>query len=206
MKTIFTIALSVISIVTFSGYPFDPKQLMLLEFFIIGMASLLLALEPNNKRIEGSYLDTVIVKSFPSALALLLPVFLLQILEKILYGLDGETRNAIAMAVITLVGYINLAILCTPMSKWKAKVVALVGVLMAGAIPVSILFMNDMLGFAPIINDPVVFLCMIAISMMFTVILQVFRGKIEKFVIKIRLAGEKHKKILDEKIAKLSKK
>ena len=200
MKTIFTIALSLLSVLTFSGYPFEPKQLMLLEFFVIGLSSLLLALEPNNKRIEGSYLDTVIVKSVPSALALLLPVFLLQMLEKIIHGLDGETRNAIAMAVITIVGYVNLAILCTPMTKWKATVVALVGVLLAASVPVSIFLLNDMLGFSPIVNEPVIFLCMIAISLMFTVMLNVFRGKIEKLVAKLRELGEKHKKALDEKI------
>ncbi len=202
MKTIFTIVLSLLSVLTFSGYPFEPKQLILLEFFIIGLASLLLALEPNNKRIEGSYLDTVIVKSFPSALALLLPVFMLQILEKIIHGLDGETRNAIAMAVITVVGYINLAILCTPMSRWKMIVVTTVGVLIGGTVPVSIFLLGDMFGFKPIVDELVIFLCMIAISMVFTVMLHVFRGKIEKLVARLRQIGETHKKAIDEKISK----
>ena len=48
MKTIFTIVLSLLSAVTLSGYPFEPKQLILLELFVIGLASVLLALEPND--------------------------------------------------------------------------------------------------------------------------------------------------------------
>ena len=48
----------------------------MLLLFIIGIASVLLALEPNNKRIEGTYLDTVIIRSFPNALAMLAPVFI----------------------------------------------------------------------------------------------------------------------------------
>ena len=199
MKTIFTIVLSLFVTVTFSGYPFEPKQLMLLEFFGIGLASVLLALEPNNERIKGGYLDTVVIKSVPSALALLAPVFLLQVLEMVIHTLNQETRNAIAMAVITLVGYLNLAILCTPMSKWRATVVAVVGVLLGGAIPASVIFLDDMLGFSPIVNEPAIFLCMLAVSMMFAVIMQVFRGKIELLATKLRERSKKHREILDEK-------
>ena len=200
MKTIFTIVLSLLSAVTLSGYPFEPKQLILLELFVIGLASVLLALEPNDKRIEGSYLDTVIIKSFPSAMALLLPVFLLQIMEMVIHGLNQETRNAIAMAVITLVGFINLAILCTPMTKWRMTVVAIIGAAIAISIPVSIIWLGDMFGFAPIVNEPIIFMCMIAISMFFTVMMQIFRGKIELLFQHLKSVGQKHGEYLEEKI------
>lgn len=186
MKTIFTVLLSIISVITFSGYPLEPKQLLLLELLVIGLASVLLALEPNDKPIRGSYLNTVVIKSFPSALALLLPVILLIIFQKIPgFGMSHEARNAIAMAMITIVGFVNLAALCTPMTKWRASVVAIIAVLLILLVPFSIFVFNDFIGFAPIAEQPVVFLCMIAASLIFTVIMQILRGKIEGLITRI---------------------
>ena len=55
MKTIFTIFISLFSILTATGYPFAPNNFFFLEMFIIGAASFLLALEPNDKRIEPPF-------------------------------------------------------------------------------------------------------------------------------------------------------
>lgn len=186
MKTIFTILLSIISAVTLSGYPFEPRNFLLLEMFIIGIASVLLALEPNNKKIEGNYLDTVIIRSFPNALAMLLPVILLMFAEKFMSTsiLGKDVRNSIAMAVIILVAFINLFALCRPFTKWRASVVGIIGGMLAVAIPVSIFALNDMLGFKLILDSPVVFAITMAVGVAFAVIMQVFRGKIEKIIAK----------------------
>lgn len=181
MKTIFTILLSIMSVVTFSGYPFEPKQFLLLEMFVIGLASVLLALEPNNKRIEGSYLDTVIIRSFPNALAMLVPVVVLMFFEKFT-TMSLETRNSIAMSLILLVGFFNLVALCRPFTKWRALVVAAVGVLLAGIIPVSIFFLGDIFHFMPIMQDWPNFFIMLGVSGLFTVLMQIFRRRIEKLI------------------------
>ena len=178
MKTIFTILLSIMSVVTFSGYPFEPKQFLLLEMFVIGFASVLLALEPNNKRIEGSYLDTVIIRSFPNALAMLVPVVALMVFEKFT-KMTLETRNSIAMALILLVGFFNLIALCRPFTKWRALVVSTVGILLAAVIPVSIFFLGDIFHFKPIMQDWQNFFIMLGASVIFTVIMQIFRRQIE---------------------------
>ena len=182
MKTIFTILLSIMSVLTFSGYPFEPKQFVLLEMFVIGLASLLLALEPNNKRIEGSYLDTVIIRSFPNALAMLVPVVALMVFEKFVTQMTLETRNSIAMALILLVGFFNLVSLCRPFTKWRAFVVVLTGVLLAGVIPVSIYLLGDIFHFVPIANDWPNFFIMLGASGIFAVLMHIFRGKIEKMI------------------------
>jgi len=184
MKTIFTILLSIISAVTLSGYPFEPRNFLLLEMFIIGIASVLLALEPNNKKIEGNYLDTVIIRSFPNALAMLVPVILLMFAEKFIPTslLGKDVRNSIAMAVIILVAFINLFALCRPFTKWRASVVGIIGGMLAIAIPVSIFALNDMLGFKLILESPIVFAITMAIGVAFAIIMQVFRGQIEKII------------------------
>jgi len=181
MKTIFTIILSIISVITMSGYPFEPKQFILLEMFVIGFASVLLALEPNNKRIEGSYLETVIIRSFPNALSMLIPVIALMIVEKFV-TMTLESRNSIAMAVILVVAFINLVSLCKPFTKWRATVVALIGGMIAIAIPVSIFLLRDMLRFKPIMHNPLIFVIMLAVGIAFTILMQLFRGKIESII------------------------
>lgn len=181
MKTIFTIFLSIVSVLTLSGYPFDPKQFLLLELFIIGLASVLLALEPNNKRIEGSYLEAVIVRSVPNAISMLVPIFALMIIEKFM-PMSLESRNAIAMALVTLVGFINLFTLCKPFTKWRIAVISAIAGLIGIVIPITILFFRDILHFAPIAQNFGLFSIMLVVSIGFTVVMQLFRRKIENLL------------------------
>ncbi len=180
MKTLFTLLVSLFAIATFSGYPFKSNQTFLLELFIIGFASFALALEPNNKRIVGSFLESVIIKSLPNALAMFIPVLLLMILGYLpSVHLSLESRNSIAMAVITVVGFINLIALCIPFTKWRAAVVGIVAAGLALVVPVSIFWLGDMFHFAPIKESPVVFAIMLTVGVVSAVVLQLFRDRLE---------------------------
>ena len=181
MKTLFTIFVSLFAVATFSGYPFEPNQTFLLELFIIGFASFALAFEPNNKRIVGSFLEKVITRSLPNALAMFIPVLALMVLEKISgIQLSLETRNSIAMSVIIAVGFINLVALCRPFTKWRAAVVGIVAVGIGTVIPVSILYFNDMFKFKPVMSNTVVFIVMLSVGIVWAVIMQIFRSRIER--------------------------
>lgn len=192
MKTIMVILLSLISVVTISEYPIEARNLLLLEMFIIGFASILLALEPNNKRIEGNYLDSVIIRSFPNALAMLAPVIVVLIAQKFMPEVSTAQRDTIIMCSILFVGFINLVSLCRPFTKWRAGVVIAVGVLLVCAATVSIFLLDDMLGFTSILekgedgeyNSVVLtmFGITIGIAIAFSVIMQIFRHQIEKLI------------------------
>ena len=145
MKTMFTIVLSIIACVTLSGYPFQPRELLMIELLVIGIPSVLLALEPNNNRIEGSFLKTVIIKSIPSALALIIPVSALMIMNGT-GAITLDERNAIGMLVITAVGWTNLLFICRPYSKWRLSVALISAVGIAAALIVTTALMNDYLG------------------------------------------------------------
>ena len=181
MKTLFTILLSIISVVTMAGYPFEPKQFLMLELFVIGLASVLLALEPNNKRIEGSFLDTVITKSLPDAIAMLLPILSLMVLGMIM-PMTTMSRNSIATIVVTLVGYMNLIALCSPINKWRGIVLGIVSACLAVFIPVTVFLLGDVLGFKPAFENPAVLLIMMSAGIFSAVIMQIFRGKVEKII------------------------
>ena len=183
MKTVFTICLSLFAVCTVSGYPFEPKQFVLLELFVIGIASVLLALEPNNKRIEGTFLKRVLIRSIPNAMVMFIPTLIIMLIGMFNSTISPEARNSVAMSVVTLVGFINLLALCRPYTKWRLAVVGLIGALIAVTIPVSLLI-GDMFGFAPVMQSPMFFFGMLGIGVALSLLLHLFTDRIEKMVIK----------------------
>lgn len=183
MKTVFTICLSLFAVFTVSGYPFEPKQFMLLEMFVIGVASFMLALEPNNKRIEGSFLRTVMIRSIPNAMVMFIPVLLLMLLHRFgLIGISDLTRNSIAMIIVTLVGFINLISLCRPFTRWRVGVCSIVGAGLLSVSLVSIFLLDDLLFFLPAFENPVFLLGMVGISISLALILRLFLPNMEVLV------------------------
>ncbi len=193
MKTLFTVMLSVLtialSILPFdagNSYPFEPKQMFMLEFFIIGLASFALAFEPNHKRIMGSFLETVIIRSIPNALAMFVPVLFLMIYDKLPVGPNAklalDTRNAIAVAVITTVGLVNLIMLCRPFNKWRIAVASASTLGIAFMVPFSIFALDDMYKLKPVANNYPVFFVFISAATVLAFILQIFRVRIEKMI------------------------
>ncbi len=162
MKTVFVIGLSLFAIcMPGVTYPFEPKQFMLLELFVIGIPSVLLALEPNYERIKGAFLKTVMLESIPSAMVMYIPVLFMLLLGTFGAGISTECLNSSAMIVVTLVGYINLLSLCFPFTKWRLGVCLGVGLLMALIVPISIyagefipIIPKDILGFLPALENP----------------------------------------------------
>ncbi len=188
MKTIFTIFISVFCIITMTGYPFSPNNFLFLEMFVIGLGSVLLALEPNNKIIKGSFLDAVLIKSLPCAVSLLVPTVASMIIG--IFGgsfISPDARNAVAMCVVILVGYLNLLFICRPYTKWRVAVVALVGFLLGGAIVVSSVVsgLNDAFGLHYVIQSPVYFALMLVVGAVMTVLLHYFRENLEKWFDKV---------------------
>lgn len=133
MKTLFTITLStiilLIALVTFSAisYPFTPKQLSLLEFFVIGVPSFLLALQPNDEQIKGNFIPMVLKKAVPSALLMLLNVGVVLILGKFSV-INVAEQQTLCVLVLTVSGFINLVKLCFPFNALRTFCLILSGV------------------------------------------------------------------------------
>ena len=108
----FALVLSVLSLVTLSGYPFDPKQLLLVEMIVIGLASVMLTVEPNFKRASGSYISVVLKKSIPNAIVMLAPVFVTQVIGKS-DSFSDVSVNAICTVAVTVAASMSFA---TPFS------------------------------------------------------------------------------------------
>ena len=195
MKTMFVICLSLFSVFTLipyflgaleapSGYPFEPSQFVLLELLVIGIASVLLALEPNNKRIEGSFIKTVLVKSAPSAVVMFLPVLGILLAHMFLGGVSDACRNSVAMIAVTLIGYVNLFAICRPFTKWRAAVVAIIGGALLLSVPLGLL-LGDMFGFLAAFENLGFFLGMTAAGIALSLLLQLFRTPIENLLFRL---------------------
>ncbi len=68
VKNIFSILLSLFSIILMFDYPLEPSQMSLISMFTIGIPAALLALENSNERIEGRFLSNVFLRALPAGL------------------------------------------------------------------------------------------------------------------------------------------
>ena len=182
MKTLFAIMAAFVGIITVSGYPFSPNMLFPLELFVIGLASVMLALEPNNKRIEGSFIQTVLIKSAPNAMAMFIPAFAMMILQKTVPALSPASSSSISLWAVTAVGFVNLIFLCIPFSDWRFTVVSLVAALLAVVVPLSMFLLNDPLSFKPAMEHPVILTVILSSSVLLAALMQLFRRKAEAFM------------------------
>ena len=127
MKTLFVMAITFLSILStnlFTGYPFDPVQFMLLEFFIIGAPSTLLALQPNKEKIHGNFIANIILNCFSQALCLVLTVVFIYLASarNLVPGLNLDIANSMAVIAITYVGAIILTNICRPFNTLRSAI------------------------------------------------------------------------------------
>ncbi len=71
VKTLYTILLTFILLFTTRIYPFEPVQMLIIETFIIGVPSFIIALQPNDKRFTGVFIWNVLKNVLPGALIII---------------------------------------------------------------------------------------------------------------------------------------
>ena len=95
-KTIFSLFLAIEALIT-GDYPISTSQLIIIEAFAIGIPSLILVNEPNNRPVKGRFLANVIRESLPGALVIL-------IISAIVFLLANELNlNSISLRTIIVI-------------------------------------------------------------------------------------------------------
>ncbi len=117
-KTIYSTVLGVLFIFLSASYPFEPIQLTFISSITIGIPSFILALEPNNERISGSFLANVLKKSFPSALTMILGVLFLTLFKGPL-NLTNPQVSTLSVIVAFAVGFMLMFKLCLPFNALR---------------------------------------------------------------------------------------
>ena len=174
MKTLCTILLSVFTIITMSPYPFESRQLFLLELLVIGLPSVILALQPNTKLIQGDYIPVVLKRSIPSGFLMFVTVFVVIILAR--FGLlDAEEFTSLAVLTLTFVGVVNLVFLCLPLTKIRFGCLAI----SITSVIVAILVLGDFFGIT--VFTLKVILILLAF-MLISIPLHIFIPKLSDFI------------------------
>ena len=117
VKTLFSFILSLCFLFIPQGYPFMPIQLTLISVVTIGIPSFFLALEPNKKRITGSFLSHVFQKALPGAITTVTGVLVAVFVGGAL-GLDDAQISTICVLAAGVSGLSVLFRVCLPF-EWK---------------------------------------------------------------------------------------
>ncbi len=145
MKTIFITLLALLSIASTSAFPFVSGMLTILEFAVIGIPSVILSLQPNDKRVEGDFLFTIFSNAIPGALILLLNVYIIKFLTVagIFNGLEETYAESLSITLqvvsFTLGGTVYLYKICRPFNLGRTLLMTAVIII----ISVWMLFLLD---------------------------------------------------------------
>ncbi len=116
VKTLFSIGLSILTLLFIKKYPFQPIQLTLISALATGIPSFVLTLEPNGNRVKGNFLMNVFARAIPGALCVIVSVICCHIFMLIFHSTYREfsTMCTILAGINALVVLIRI---CIPFTK-----------------------------------------------------------------------------------------
>ncbi len=116
-KTIFSLLLAIVAIFT-GVYPITPKQLIIIDILAIGIPSLILVNEPNNRTFQGKFLSNVIKKALPGALVITMLSLIIFILSDTLH-LDDKSLTTIIVITASHTSLMVLFKACRPFTTLR---------------------------------------------------------------------------------------
>lgn len=117
VKNIFSLFLSIFSIILMVNYPLEPSQISLISMFTIGIPAFVMSLERNTDQIKGHFLSNVLFKALPGGLTDFLVVSSLYMfcMEFRVSETDVSTSCTIILAIVGLMILYQIA---SPMTKY----------------------------------------------------------------------------------------
>ena len=132
VKNIFSLILSLLTIIFALSYPLTPSQLSLVNVMTIGIPSFVLALEPNRSLVKGHFLRNVLRNAAPAgltdAIVILAAMFVCPLL--------GATEEQISTMVTMIMGCVGLMMLfkvSRPFNRMRLALIILMAVGFFGA-------------------------------------------------------------------------
>lgn len=139
-KTVYAFILSILFIFVNWTYPFMPIQASLSSMFTIGIPSFILALEPNNEKIDNNFLARIISKAIPSGLTVVFNIVFISLLS----NLSKQEVSTLAISMIALTGFILIFKISKPFNKLRK---ALFVTIILG-FSLGVIIFKDFFGFA----------------------------------------------------------
>ncbi|MDR0975401.1 MAG: HAD-IC family P-type ATPase [Christensenellaceae bacterium] len=159
-KTLFTIMLVLFAIFQKDTlYIFEPKNMYMLEFLIIGMPCFFLALEMNSARIKGKFIFNVIKNSFSGAVVVVFNILLLYVFENLnLLGVNQDNFLTLCIFCTTITGFMMLFKLVQPLNVYRGILISVVVVLLV----FSVFYLGGFFGLVALNEYNVLLLIIIA--------------------------------------------
>ncbi|MFF3552561.1 HAD-IC family P-type ATPase [Streptomyces tsukubensis] len=128
-KTVYSVLLAILVVISQVEYPFLPRHLTLLATLTIGVPAFFLALAPNKERARPHFVRRVMRYAIPSGIIAAAATFTTYLLARSHYSgtdaLDAETSAA--TLTLFLVALWVLAIVARPYTWWRIVLVATMG-------------------------------------------------------------------------------
>ena len=161
VKTLYSFMLSVLMLVLPLTYPFQPIQLTLVSSLTVGIPSFFLALEPNQERVRGNFLQTVLSRALPGAIAVTVCSSLAMVCGEA-FGLPTDMDSTLATLVTAMVGLMVLFRVCLPLNRNRIVLFSAMLLGMAGAV----LFANKVFYLAHLQGQPIAILLFLVLSIL----------------------------------------
>lgn len=123
-KTIFSFLLAIQALNSGGIYPISTVQLSIIDFFVVGIPSFFLVLEPNNNEVDSRFLPNILKGALPGAITILIcSMITFKLVEYLNY--DFLTSSTIIIIVATNTCLMVLFKVCRPFNKLRKLICTL---------------------------------------------------------------------------------
>ncbi len=125
MKTVYVIVTNILLIILHFGFkrtmqsPLTNMSVMLMDFVVVAMPTMILALQPNEKLIKGNFLASVLKRCLPASITFIITtvsIYILQIADPTF--IPQEQLGTLVTIPYTFGGLFALFYACQPFNKW----------------------------------------------------------------------------------------
>ncbi|MDD2959562.1 MAG: HAD-IC family P-type ATPase [Lachnospiraceae bacterium] len=117
VKNIFSLLMSIFSIVFMVNYPLEPSQISLISMFTIGIPAFMMSLEQNRNRIKGHFLSNVFFRALPAGLTDFAVISGLVVFCQVFEVSDTDVSTSCTI-LLAIVGIMILYRIASPMTKY----------------------------------------------------------------------------------------
>ncbi|WP_315080926.1 cation-translocating P-type ATPase [uncultured Clostridium sp.] len=118
IKTLYSVMLSVLNIITCTAFPFIPIQITLIDLAIEGYTSFFISFEPNGKQIKEPFLRSVLKNAFPYSLVIIINIIILYFLAPTL-NIEAPQMTTIMYYMIGFTSILAVIKVCRPFNKMR---------------------------------------------------------------------------------------
>ena len=138
IKTLYSVILSILNIITCTAFPFMPIQITLVDLAIEGYTSFFISFEPNGKQIKEKFLKSVLKNSFPYSAVIIINIICLYFLAPAV-GIAEPKMTTLMYYMIGFTSILAVVRVCRPFNKMRVFLCTTTAI---GFFTATILFRN----------------------------------------------------------------